>query len=130
MARPRRPRPFPWLLRLDKYVDGQSMRRRDRHRGPLNGSETALNEAVALNFLADAGLASQKAVASGFSVNGRPVLRLVIEDPEDHWMAENFEGAKAPCTRPSTGDWSIPRRRRRPMTRSSTRRRAMTTSPT
>ena len=72
-----------------------------------NGSETALNEAVALELLSAAGLTSQEAVPTGFSVNGSDsVLRLAIEDPEDHWMAQNFEGAGALYKAEATGDWS------------------------
>jgi spore coat protein CotH len=98
---------LPWLLRLDRYVDDQSIDGVTDIVVRSNSSQTALNEAVALELLSAAGLASEEAVASGFSVNGSdPVLRLVIEDPEDHWMAENFEGAGALYKAEATGDWS------------------------
>lgn len=49
-----------------------------------NNSDTSLNEAVALDLLEEAGLASQEAVATSFSVNGSTaVLRLAIEHPDD-----------------------------------------------
>ncbi|GAA5028809.1 CotH kinase family protein [Microbacterium fluvii] len=81
------PEDLPWLVRLDKYVDGQN------HDGTTelvvrgNSSETALNEAVALGMLAEAGLASQQAIAVRFSADGSDErLRLVIENPDDGWM--------------------------------------------
>ena len=74
-----RPEALPWLVDLDRYVEGQN------HDGVVefvvrsNDSVTALNEAVALELLERAGLASQEAIATRFSVNGgEAVLRLVI----------------------------------------------------
>ncbi|MFN8519571.1 MAG: CotH kinase family protein [Chloroflexota bacterium] len=98
---------LPWLLRLDKNVDDQSIDGVTDIVVRSNSTQTALNEAVALELLSAAGLASQEASSSSFSVNGSdPVLRLVIEDPEDHWMAEHFEDAGALYKAESTGDWS------------------------
>jgi spore coat protein CotH len=101
------PEDLPWLIRLDKYVDGQN------HQGIAdlvvrsNNTETSLNEAVALELLDAAGLASQEAVAVGFSVNGSDaVLRLVIENPDDVWMAANFDDDGALYKAESTGDYS------------------------
>ncbi|MDX1690930.1 MAG: CotH kinase family protein [Acidimicrobiia bacterium] len=100
------PEELPWLIRLDKYVDGQS------HDGIVdlvvrsNNSETALNEAIALEVLELAGLATQQAIAVAFSVNGSdPTLRLVIEHPEDVWMAETFDADGALYKAESTGDY-------------------------
>jgi len=98
---------LPWLLRLDQNVDDQSIDGVTDIVVRSNSTQTALNEAVALELLSAAGLASQEAASSSFSVNGSdPVLRLVIEDPEDHWMAQNFEDAGALYKAESTGDWS------------------------
>ncbi|NLO27267.1 MAG: hypothetical protein GX113_03670 [Actinobacteria bacterium] len=101
------PEGLPWLVRLDKFVDGQN------HDGVKelvvrsNTSETALNEAVATELLALAGLASQKAIAVSFSVNeSEAVLRLVIEHPDDVWMAANFSIQGALYKAESTGDYS------------------------
>ncbi len=101
------PSGIPWLIRLDKFVDGQN------HDGVTdfvvrsNGSETALNEAVALDLLEAAGLATQDAIAVRFSVNesGEP-LRLVIENPEDTWLEQNFDSSDALYKAESTGDYS------------------------
>jgi spore coat protein CotH len=101
------PARLPWLIRLDRKVDGQN------HLGVTdlivrsNNSQTSLNEAVALELLEQSGLASQEAAPTSFSVNGgQPVLRLIIENPNDAWMAANFEGPGALYKAESTGDWS------------------------
>jgi spore coat protein CotH len=85
------PQSLPWIIRLDKYVDGQSY---DGHtelviRG--NRTATSLNEAVALDLLKLTGLASQLAVASRFSMNGSDAqLRLVVQNPNDAWDQAAF----------------------------------------
>lgn len=98
---------LPWLIKLDKYVEGQN------HQGLTdlvvrsNNSTTALNEAVALDLLELAGLASQDAIAVAFSIDGGdPTLRLVIEHPDDIWMGEEFDTAGALYKAESTGDFS------------------------
>ena len=101
------PEDLPWLIRLDKYVDDQN------HEGYVdlvvrsNNTTTALNEAVALELLGDAGLATEKAMEIGFSVNGSDaVLRLVVEHPDDVWMADNFSADGALYKAESGGDYS------------------------
>lgn len=101
------PASLPWLVDLDQFVDGQ------RHGEVVefvirsNNSETSLNEAVALELLERAGLASQDAVAVRFVVNGDDAaLRLVIENPDDVWMASRFDAAGALYKAESTGDYS------------------------
>ena len=101
------PEGLPWLIDLDKSVDGQN------HEGVVefcvrsNGMETALNEVVSLELLEEAGLASQEASAVRFSVNeSEAVLRLVIENPDDLWMAANFDISGALYKAESTGDYS------------------------
>ncbi len=85
------PSELPWLIRLDKYVDGQNIDGETELVVRGNNSETALNEAVALELLSAAGLASQEAVSSRFSVNGgTDRLRLVIQNPDDDWAAQEF----------------------------------------
>jgi spore coat protein CotH len=101
------PEELPWLIKLDKYLDGQS------HDGVhdfvvrSNNSETSLNEALALELLEAAGLASQDAIAVRFSVNDSDAqLRLVIEHPDDVWLADNFDSSDALFKAESTGDYS------------------------
>jgi len=101
------PQTLPWLIRLDKNVDGQ------HHAGITdlvirsNTWETSLNEAVSLELLEMAGLASQKAIAVSLTVNGSDAaLRLATEHPEDVWMAERFSGSGALYKAESTGDYT------------------------
>ena len=102
------PSGLPWLIRFDKYVEGQN------HDGlsdvviRSNNTETSLNEAVALDLLELAGLASQDAIAVAFSVNGsESTLRLAIEHPDDVWMGDNFADDGALYKAESTGDYSF-----------------------
>lgn len=101
------PETLPWLVRLDKYVDGQA------HQGVhdlvirSNNTTTAINEAVALELLGMAGLATQQAVHARLTANDRgPVLRLVIEHLDDEWDAANFADAGVLFKAESGGDWS------------------------
>jgi spore coat protein CotH len=72
-----------------------------------NNTRSALNEAVALDLLELAGLATQDAMEVRFSVNGgTTVLRLVIESPDGEWMAEEFADTGALYKAESTGDYS------------------------
>jgi spore coat protein CotH len=101
------PAELPWLLRLDEFVEDQSV---DGYRELVvrsNSSATALNEAVALDLLAEAGLASEHAVASSFSVNGADArLRLVVQNLDEVWEAENFAGEGLLYKAEAGGDWS------------------------
>ncbi len=78
------PASVPWLIRLDQFVDDQTYDGRSEFIVRGNNTETSLNEAVALELLGAAGLATQEATAVRFSVNGgEETLRLVIESPDD-----------------------------------------------
>ena len=103
-----RPETLPWLIELDEFVD-------QAHDGyediviRSNNSATSLNEAVALDLLEEAGLASQEAMATSFSVNGSDaVLRLALEHPDDDaWYERAFDDAEGALYKAeSTGDWS------------------------
>jgi spore coat protein CotH len=57
-----------------------------------SSTETALNEAVALDLLEQTGLASEHAVTTRFSVNGgEETLRLVVQNLDGTWDEENFD---------------------------------------
>lgn len=97
---------LPWIIRLDKYVDGQSHEGAREFAVRSNSSETSLNEALALELLDAAGLAAEEAIAAEFSANGSdPTLRLVIENPHDAWMEREL-GDGLLYKAESTGDWS------------------------
>lgn len=90
------PEELPWLIKLDNYIENQNHHGISDFVVRSNNSETALNEAVSLELLEMAGLASQDAIYVGFSVNDSdPVLRLVIEHPDDVWMDDNFDSGGA-----------------------------------
>jgi len=102
------PESLPWLIRLDEFVEGQSYQGYEDIVVRSNGSATALNEAVALDLLEEAGLASQDAASTSFTVNGgEPTLRLAMEHPDDDaWQEAAFEEDGALYKAESTGDWS------------------------
>jgi spore coat protein CotH len=102
------PESLPWLIRLDEFVEGQEHQGYEDIVVRSNGSETSMNEAVALDLLEEAGLASQQASSTSFTVNDRDaVLRLAIENPDDDaWQEANFESEGALYKAESTGDWS------------------------
>lgn len=82
---------LPWLIDLDKFVDGQSLDGWERFVVRSNTSETALNEAVALELLEEAGLASEEAVSISFSANdSESSLRLMVQDLDDRWDEASF----------------------------------------
>ena len=101
------PTDLPWLIRLDEFVDDQSVDGWSDFIVRSNGSQTALNEAVALDLLAEAGLASEHAIPSSFSVNGADArLRLVVQNLDEEWEAENFSTDGLLYKAEAGGDWS------------------------
>ncbi len=101
------PEDLPWLIRLDKYIDGQT------HQGygdiviRSNSTETALNEALAQEMLELTGLASQQAIATSFTVNGGDTeLRLALEHPDEVWDDANFGDDGLLYKADSEGDYS------------------------
>jgi spore coat protein CotH len=101
------PSALPWLIRLDKYIDDQSLDGLTDLVVRSNNTTSALNEAVALELLSLAGLASQDAIGVAFSVNdSEPSYRLVIEHPDDTWLTEAFDDPGALYKAESTGDYN------------------------
>lgn len=101
------PADLPWLLRLDEYVDGQALDGWTDFVVRSNSSETALNEAVALDLLAEAGLASEHAIATSFAVNGGDAqLRLVVQALDEAWEDENFTTDGLLYKSEAGGDWT------------------------
>lgn len=87
---------LPWRIRLDKYVDGQNASGVTDFTVRTNTSATSLNEAVALDALDAAGLATEQSAATRFSVNGgTEELRLSVQALNDAWVEENFPDAGA-----------------------------------
>ncbi|MCW4466578.1 CotH kinase family protein [Glutamicibacter sp. MNS18] len=102
------PAQLPWIIRLDKYVDGQQYSGRSEFVVRGNSTQTSLNEALALELVGGAGLATQHAAATRFSVNGsEATLRLVIDNPDDTlWSEETFGSAGITYEAESNGDYS------------------------
>ena len=85
------PEDLPWLIRLNKFVDGEDHQDYEEIVIRSNSTETALNEAVAQELLSLAGLASQNPIATAFTVNsGETELRLAVENPDEEWYEDNF----------------------------------------
>jgi spore coat protein CotH len=101
------PQGLPWLIRLDKYVDGQTYKGLTDLVVRSNTSSTSLNEAVALDLLNMAGLASVTGVECRFSVNGGDeVIRLATQLPDDAWMQEEFGSTGSLYKAEASGDYS------------------------
>ncbi|MGZ0711895.1 CotH kinase family protein (plasmid) [Coraliomargarita sp. W4R53] len=100
------PASLPWIITLDKYVDGQSYDGANELVVRGNSSETALNEALALELLDESGLAAEQAASVAFEVDGDTSLRLVIENPNDEWADRVFDNADALYKAESGGDYS------------------------
>lgn len=101
------PTALPWRIRLDKYVDDQNLDGYSDFVVRANNSETSLNEALALDLLEAAGLASEHAVAASFSVNGSEAdLRLVVQNLDDTWDEENFGDEGILYKADAEGDYS------------------------
>ena len=98
---------LPWLVRLDKNIDGQSYEGYTEFVIRSNNTSTALNEAVALELIGLSGQATEKAFSTRFSVNGgAEVLRLAIESPDDEWDDANFDNDGVLYKAESGGDYS------------------------
>lgn len=101
------PESLPWLIRFDRYVDGQTYQGRTEVVIRGNNTETSLNEAVALELIGLSGAATQKAFSTRFTVNSSaPDLRLAIESPNDDWEESTFDSEGILYKAESTGDYS------------------------
>ena len=102
------PQTLPWLIRLDKYVDGQSYQDRTEFVVRGNTTESSLNEAVALELIGLSGLETEKSAAVRLSVNGGDeALRLVMESIDDDlWNTDTFENDGITYKADSDGDYS------------------------
>lgn len=100
------PATAPWMIKLDKFTEQSADGLTDFIiRG--NGTESALNEAVALELLGAAGLASQDTIGIAFSVNGSaPVYRLAMENLDDNWMTEQLSSTGALYKAKVDGDYT------------------------
>jgi spore coat protein CotH len=87
------PSTLPWLIRFDEYVEGQTYQGRSELVVRGNNTETSLNEAVALELIGEAGLATEEATPTRLTINGGTAqLRLVIESPDDELWSDAVFG--------------------------------------
>jgi spore coat protein CotH len=101
------PEGLPWLVRLDRNIEGQNLNGLYEFVIRSNHSETALNEALSLDLLAEAGLASQAAAYIRFTANDNdPRLRIAIENPDDVWLAAHFSEDGTLFKSEAEGNWS------------------------
>ncbi|GGN92881.1 hypothetical protein GCM10010112_80530 [Actinoplanes lobatus] len=101
------PQDLPWLVRLDKFTAGQAYGGYTEFVVRSNTTKSALNEAVALELLGLAGLATQKSASTRLKVNGGDqVLRLIVENLGDKWDSDNFGAAGILYKAESGGDYS------------------------
>ena len=102
------PEDLPWLIRLNEFVEGTDHQGYEEIVIRSNSTETALNEAVAQELLALTGLASQRSIATAFTVNGGETeLRLAVEHPDEEWYEDNFvDGDGLLYKADSEGDYS------------------------
>jgi len=101
------PESLPWRIRLDKDVDGQDIDGYSDFVVRANTSATSMNEAVALDLLREAGLATEQAIATRFSVNGSAdQLTLVLQNLDDTWQEENFDDDGILYKAEAEGDYS------------------------
>jgi len=91
------PEDLPWLISFGEYVDGQTYQGHDaiavRPAGLQGEMTTALNEALSLSLIALAGEPAEEAAYAAFSVNGAAAaLRLIVQEPGDSLVADDFAG--------------------------------------
>lgn len=101
------PESLPWLVRLDKFVDGQSADGLTEFVIRSSSSQTSLNEAVALELVGLAGLATQESASTRLTVNGsEEQLRLLVENPGDEWDDRAFTSDGILYKAEAGGDYS------------------------
>jgi spore coat protein CotH len=101
------PESLPWLIDLERNIDGQALDGLSEIVIRSNMTATALNEALSLRLLSEAGLPSQRAAYVSLTVNGsEPRLRLSIEHPKDDWMRVHFGDGGLLYKSEAGGDWS------------------------
>ncbi|MFD6095291.1 CotH kinase family protein [Nocardiopsis flavescens] len=88
------PEDLPWLISFDEYAEGRAYQGRTEVavRPAASGSDTALNEALALELTEAAGQATQESTPASFTVNGETSVRLLLESPDAAWAAGLGDG--------------------------------------
>ena len=82
------PQELPWLISFDEYEEGRAYQGHIEIalRPAASGSDTALNEALALSLTAESGQTTQDYSFTSVSVNGGDsAARLVLDAPDAQW---------------------------------------------
>ena len=90
------PEELPWLIHFDEFVDGRTYQGHEQiavRPGALGSAQSsALNEALALTLIDLAGEPAEETSYTAFSINGsEPALRLLVQHPDDSFVADDFE---------------------------------------
>lgn len=89
------PEELPWLISFDEYQEGRAFQSRTEMtlRPAASGSDTALNEALALELTALSGQTRQDYTYTSVRVNGREEsARLLVDTPDELWADSLGEG--------------------------------------
>lgn len=89
------PEELPWLISFDEYQEGRAFQGRTEMtlRPAASGSDTALNEALALELTALSGQTTQDYTYTSVSVNGgEESARLLVDTPDELWADSLGEG--------------------------------------
>ncbi|WP_181274131.1 CotH kinase family protein [Brevibacterium oceani] len=89
------PEELPWLVSFDEYEDGRAYQGHSEValRPAASGSDTALNEALALSLTKDSGQTTQDYSFTSVSVNGGDsAARLVLDAPDAQWADDYGNG--------------------------------------
>lgn len=89
------PEDLPWLISFDEFVAGRTYQGHEkvavRPGGRATAETTALNEALSLSLIDLAGEPAEEAAYAAFSVNGgAAALRLIVQEPGDSLVADDF----------------------------------------
>lgn len=117
------PQELPWLISFDEYEEGRAYQGHIEIalRPAASGSDTALNEALALSLTAESGQTTQDYSFTSVSVNGGDsAARLVLDAPTPNGLTptETVCSTKAVRTVRSTTSARIPRTTRTHSSRS------------
>lgn len=89
------PEKLPWLISFNEFSSGRAYQGHTEItlRPASIGSDTAVNEALALELTAQAGQTTQDYTLTSFSVNnGAAVPRLLVDAPDEGWADELGNG--------------------------------------
>lgn len=89
------PEELPWLVSFDEYEEGRAYQGHTEIalRPAASGSDTALNEALALSLTAKSGQTTQDYSFTSVSVNGGDsAARLVLDAPDAQWADDYGNG--------------------------------------